>query len=738
MGRIEKIISNKELTLDYNSAKIIASPYDYTLTKRVIVRDMSECLNNFDIFKKSYETEEYLCETLGADVHYDYLNLNPNLKIPANLGYSCAQILDFTNSLRSESGYLGYFIEYNNLNIVEENLLNDLCFLTGNKSDVSIKYLKTKKYLKSLEVLQIKSVAQSSLIPNLMYLATEYANEPLEDIENIEFARVLLEKSKAPLIKNFEFETYDFSSDSPKTNEILSKIALNFIPVGPIPSTTCTYNTTLFKDIPNGLYKLGLAYCLIYGAELLYYFDSIKDPDLKNALDELFLVNYHDKSFCSKYLYTDSLGHLEINPDIKACFNSDNKTRFNNIKNLFENKIKDPEFNDDFSINLNYYCIPIFFAHFIFSMHRYAYQVARIKHATLLYKTAKDKGVLDLSELCDNIDEGYDEIFGTGISMPGEDSESSELIDLSTFSSSKDESSDEDFAKKEKEISKREKSTGPMLTAADMLKKDLYDSKYDFDIEYVKNSVSNKDAYNSISNNVKMITHELTKQIKEIRTYNTGGKQNGLLVGKLDKKNLWKYKTDPKIFYNNNYKIKEMDLAFGCILDESGSMSGEKIKNGRIVMIMLHEVLNSLGINHSIIGHTSHNMYHTKIYKYFQFKEESHYSLDKPYGLIKADNRSGNCDSGSLYYMRSVMKHVRNKDKIIIIFSDGQPTECTDTDLIKEVETIEKSGIHVIGVGINFDSIKEYYPDNANGKNLKEMVDIVVSILKRYVLEKKE
>ena len=181
-----------------------------------------------------------------------------------------------------------------------------------------------------------------------------------------------------------------------------------------------------------------------------------------------------------------------------------------------------------------------------------------------------------------------------------------------------------------------------------------------------------------------------------------------------------------------------MDLAFWCILDESGSMYGDKIKNGRIVMIMLHEVLNSLGINHSIIGHTSSGMYQSKIFKYFQFKEEAHYTLDKPYGLVKATNRSGNCDSGSLYYMQSVMKQVRNKDKIVIIFSDGQPTECTDLDLTNQVKAMEKSGIHVIGVGINFESIKEYYPDNANGKNLKEMVDIVVSILKRYVLEKKE
>ena len=126
------------------------------------------------------------------------------------------------------------------------------------------------------------------------------------------------------------------------------------------------------------------------------------------------------------------------------------------------------------------------------------------------------------------------------------------------------------------------------------------------------------------------------------------------------------------------------------------------------------------------------------VFKYYQFKEEAHYSLDKPYGLVKADARNGNCDSGALYYMQSVLKQVRNKDKIVIIFSDGQPTECTDTELVEQVKAMEKSGIHVIGVGINFESIKEYYPDNANGRNLKEMVNIVVSIIKQNVLEKKE
>ena len=315
---------------------------------------------------------------------------------------------------------------------------------------------------------------------------------------------------------------------------------------------------------------------------------------------------------------------------------------------------------------------------------------------------------------------------------------SNELLDLSTVLYDNYENTSKDLLEQEKMVGKKDAVTGPTLDTLDSLKKDLHSSKYIFDINYVKNDTSCKSTYDSIATSIKMLTYSLTKQIKEIKTYNKGGKQSGLLVGKLDKKNLWKYKTDHHIFYNNYYKLKEMDLAFGCILDESGSMCGEKIKNGRIVMILLHEVLNSLGINHSIIGHTSDKMYQSTIYKYYQFKEEAYHSLEKPYSLTKASAKCGNCDSGALYYMQTVMKKVRNKDKIVIIFSDGEPSECTDKDLTDQVKAMEKDGIHVIGVGIKFDSIKEYYPDNANGKNLKEMTDIVISILKRYVLEKKE
>jgi nitric oxide reductase activation protein len=201
---------------------------------------------------------------------------------------------------------------------------------------------------------------------------------------------------------------------------------------------------------------------------------------------------------------------------------------------------------------------------------------------------------------------------------------------------------------------------------------------------------------------------------------------------------MYRYKYDPNIFYDNSYKVLESDLAFGIVLDESGSMYGSGIENGRITMIVLHETLKALGINHSIIGHTSQGTHHSEIYRYQAFKEDKSYSTCKNYALIKTAAKQGNCDSGALYYMEAALSRVQNKDKVCLIFSDGAPTECTGTELVDQVKHMERNGIKVIGIGINFESISKYYTEYANGRNLVDMLNIVAKILEEYVLKKKD
>ena len=247
------------------------------------------------------------------------------------------------------------------------------------------------------------------------------------------------------------------------------------------------------------------------------------------------------------------------------------------------------------------------------------------------------------------------------------------------------------------------------------------------------------EAYNKIAARSKIYTASFAKQLREIKSYNTGYKDSGKSAGKLDRKNLYRHKFDSHIFYNNEYKQKESDLAVGVMLDASGSMTGTGIENGLLTVLTLHEVLRSLNINHSIMDHTNCGKKYTcdvRVYQYFKGCKE--YSPDRAYQIANIRARSGNCDSGALWYMEQALLRTKNKDKICLMFSDGAPTECSGADLVNQVAHMERNGIVVIGIGINFPEIAQYYTKYANGKNLGQMLNITSKILKDYILHKKE
>lgn len=290
------------------------------------------------------------------------------------------------------------------------------------------------------------------------------------------------------------------------------------------------------------------------------------------------------------------------------------------------------------------------------------------------------------------------------------------------------------------EDTKVEHDHNAMFEALDSVKASFKDDRYTFDVEDIISpgtDAAKKAKYDAVANKVKLVNALLIKRIRAIKTYNVGGKNPGMSSGRVDRKTVYRYKYDPNIFYNNTYKTLESDLAFGIILDESGSMSGRGIEDGRLTMIVLHETLKALGINHSIIGHTSDGHYHTDIRRYQAFKEDKTYTTCKNYALVECKARWGNCDSGALYYMEKALDRVRNKDKICLIFSDGSPTECSGKELKDQVRHMERKGIKVIGIGIDFSSIAKYYTEYANGRNLNDMLNIVANILEEYVLKKK-
>lgn len=70
-----------------------------------------------------------------------------------------------------------------------------------------------------------------------------------------------------------------------------------------------------------------------------------------------------------------------------------------------------------------------------------------------------------------------------------------------------------------------------------------------------------------------------------------------------------------------------------------------------------------------------------------------------------------NVDESSLYYVYSKFKHLRQKDKLILVLSDGE-TCGYEGDLKELVSVITKEGIGVIGIGLRCTAVARIYPEH--------------------------
>lgn len=501
------------------------------------------------------------------------------------------------------------------------------------------------------------------------------------------------------------------------------------IPMSYTPATHSTINLSVYDDTLGapGASPTYILKNFIYTLETLWAYVTDKDPKTQYAFVKLLNndpVEDPILKFCA------DVGPTGIVPKFTQCTIEDTVERFNAYVELFQTP-EVSKFIDDTVRNaestrafphVNKALIP-----FLAYAQCKALYTHRVESLRILYAYCKEKGTLP-----PNI-EAHSGALGSLMAdaIAGAEAESSLMPHKGT---SYDPSSgatpeagrDEDLPKLPSVLTDLDTHTGCFELG-----------KYTVRVRQLRiTDEAEKGLYETIAAKSKLICRDFTKKVKEIRVYNTGGKMPGQRTGRVDRHAVHRYKTSPDIFYNNTYKQLESDLAFGILLDISGSMHGNGITNGKITMILLHEALKSLGINHSIVGHTSDGWHDVDLYKFQSFREESGYNTFKNYALASIGAKYGNCDSGALYYMHQCIKRVRNRDKIVLIFSDGEPTECEEFELINQVKAMEADGIKVIGIGIDFPNIAKYYKEYANGTSLKNMLDIVSNILQEYILKK--
>lgn len=251
------------------------------------------------------------------------------------------------------------------------------------------------------------------------------------------------------------------------------------------------------------------------------------------------------------------------------------------------------------------------------------------------------------------------------------------------------------------------------------------------------------DQYNAVSTPLLKISRQLQRSlIQQLKDNRRGGKQTGLLMGRrLDAHTL--HRNDGKVFYKNSLPNEIPELAVGLLLDESGSMScGDRATYARASAIILYDFCRSLGIPIMVYGHStgySNNGHTIDLYSYAEFDGIDN---DDQYRMMDISARNCNRDGAALRYVAEQLSKRSEDVKILILVSDGQPSDigyggtAAEEDLRGIKQEYVRRGILFIAaaIGDDKDAIQRIYGSSfLDITDLEQFPTKLTAIVKRHI-----
>lgn len=237
----------------------------------------------------------------------------------------------------------------------------------------------------------------------------------------------------------------------------------------------------------------------------------------------------------------------------------------------------------------------------------------------------------------------------------------------------------------------------------------------------------------------------------------------GHKAGKLHSPSLFRISQgDPRVFTQKQEHVSK-DTAVTLLVDNSGSMHGEKMRLAMISAYALATTLNRVKIAHEVLGFTTGNYgsmprsimegmaeerskfgirYDREIpiimpiYKSFDEQINATVKRRFAYMMNAQNGLQGNVDGECLQYAAARLIKRTEKRKVMLVLSDGQPAGGAKggPHLKMVVEDLIKSGIECVGIGILDDSVRHYYPNYAVLKKVEDLPGEVMLEIKKLLM----
>ncbi|PWM81050.1 MAG: hypothetical protein DBY41_04340 [Clostridium sp.] len=243
-----------------------------------------------------------------------------------------------------------------------------------------------------------------------------------------------------------------------------------------------------------------------------------------------------------------------------------------------------------------------------------------------------------------------------------------------------------------------------------------------------------------ISNHLSLASRYANKLKKVLFAETRDRKIRNLDRGHVDKKNLHHIITDGKCCYKK-LEGKKNTARFCILVDQSGSMSGSKVKDAFIATKMLVQVARKIHVPVAVFGHNTGwddvNLYHYLDYKSPKSMEDNLVHI--------LDAGGSNHDSIPIFQCLTDMARNKkdNEKDIFIVISDGAPAGCNNYygqpafEDIRNIYTMfeKKYGIKTIGIGIGDDveCVPEIYKHFIMIPDTEELPQALLDLLKKEI-----
>lgn len=232
--------------------------------------------------------------------------------------------------------------------------------------------------------------------------------------------------------------------------------------------------------------------------------------------------------------------------------------------------------------------------------------------------------------------------------------------------------------------------------------------------------------------------------------------------GRLHAPNLYRLTTgDDRVFFRKD-ESQSKDTAVMLLIDNSGSMHGSKIKTAMTAGYALSSTLERVNIPNEVIGFTTGSDYRLPasiksameeemarsgirwsrtiplmmpIFK--EFDERINAEVKKRIAYVQRAQEGlwGNVDGECLEYAAARLLKRREKRKVMIVLSDGQPVEAHNAGphLKMVVQDLIKIGIEPIGIGIESNAVERFYPKHVVLRNAAELPGQIMKQLRELL-----